>query len=43
MSGSMAQIEYALVDAKHDIEMLWCALASISQPAKGEREGGRDA
>jgi hypothetical protein len=34
MSGSMAQIEYALVDAKHDIEMLWCALASLSQPAK---------
>jgi len=38
--GSQAQVEYALIDAKHDIEMLWRALASLSQPAKGEREGG---
>jgi hypothetical protein len=38
--GSQAQVEYALADAKHDIDALWCALASLSQSAKGERDGG---
>ncbi|TPJ86916.1 MULTISPECIES: hypothetical protein [unclassified Mesorhizobium] len=28
-AGSVAQVEYALIDAKHDIEALWCALSAL--------------
>lgn len=40
--GSQAQIEYALIDAKHDIEALWTVLerlAADQSPAPQEKGG----
>lgn len=37
-TGSMAQVEYALADAKTDIEVLWRKVAALSSAAVAERE-----
>ncbi|MBI1620313.1 hypothetical protein [Aquamicrobium zhengzhouense] len=38
VTGSMAQVEYALADAKTDIEALWLKVAALSSAAVAERE-----
>ncbi len=36
MAGSQAQIEYALIDAKHDIEAMWSVLTALAAAPKAQ-------